>query len=161
MAVRAGVVARAAATAHRDRNSIQGENPGVNGALSLSKELTVRLSTLIIVFLAVASATIPLTSEAQPMGPGWRHFESYEGMPYGQYCPGMGRGPYGARKMVKTADEAKRIIEAYFSNSGQAVQVGNIGERKWFYFAEVTNSEGKIIDKLIVDKRSGRIRSIY
>jgi hypothetical protein len=115
----------------------------------------------ILMVLLTAFLMTPLPSEAQPVGPGWRHYESYEGMPYGRHCPGMGRGPYGARKVVKNADEARQVIESYFSASGQTVQVGKVEERRWYFQAEITNTEGKVIDTLIVDKRSGRIRSIY
>lgn len=117
--------------------------------------VTVLLS-LLIVFLA-----LPFSSHAQPRGPMWRGSDSYEGMPYGRYCPGPRWGPYGARRTVNTADEAKKAIETYFSNSTQKVKVGKIEERGRFFEAEILDAEGALIDKLIIDKRSGRIRSIY
>jgi hypothetical protein len=118
-----------------------------------------RGATLIaIFFLAILIA--PAVSEAQPWGPG-RGPGYYEGGPYGRYCPGRHWGPYGARRAVKTADEARQAIEKYFSDSGQKVQVGKIEERRWYFEAEITDLDGKLVDRLIIDKRAGRIRSIY
>ena len=34
-------------------------------------------------------------------------------------------------------------------------------ERRWYFEVEITDPEGKLVDKLIIDKRTGRIRSIY
>ncbi len=121
----------------------------------------VRVPLIIVCCVMIVTFVGPSILEAQPMRPESRQFEPYEGMPYGRHCPGMGRGPYGARKQVKTAEEAKRMIEAYYAASGHAVTVGNIEERKGFFAAEVAGPNGKIIDRIIVHKRSGRIRSIY
>jgi hypothetical protein len=85
----------------------------------------------------------------------------YRGMPYGHYCPGRGRGPYGARKPVTSADEAKTLVESYFAGLHENVAVGKIEEKTLFFEVELLNSDGTLIDKAIVDKRTGRIRSIY
>ncbi len=78
--------------------------------------------------------------------------------PYGDYCPMWGW--YGARKAVRTAEEAKKILQEYFSQYGD-VKIGNIKERKWFFKAEIKDKNNDLIDVVIVDKRTGRIRSIY
>jgi hypothetical protein len=85
----------------------------------------------------------------------------YRGMPYGQFCPGRGRGPYGVRKPVTTVDEAKQVVESYFAGLRENVKTGKIEERNLFFEVEILNQEGALIDKTIVDKRTGRIRSIY
>ena len=104
--------------------------------------------------------TVPMALKAQPVPPpgcpGW-----YEGAPYGRHCPGMGRGPYGARRVIKTPDEAKQAIEQYFSGSKQAIQVGKVEEKRWFFKADILDPGGTLIDILIIDRRTGRIRSIY
>lgn len=110
---------------------------------------------MIMLFLGVTLLS-PLTVFAQRHGPGW-----YEGMPYGRSCPGYRWGPYGAKQTIGTADEAKQAIEKYYARSNQSVQVAIIAERRWFYVAEITDPDGTLVDKLIIDKRSGRIRSIY
>lgn len=85
----------------------------------------------------------------------------YEKPPYGQFCPGMRGDPYGARRSVRTVDEAKQVLEQYFEGTGKRIGIGNIEERRWFFIAELLDLEGTLIDKAIVDKRTGRIRSIY
>jgi uncharacterized membrane protein YkoI len=117
-----------------------------------------------VVFMIFLMATliVPLVAEAQPGGRGFRGQDSYEGMPYGRYCPGPRWGrPYGARTTVKTADEAKQAIETYFAGSGQSVQVIKVEQKKWYFEADIANPDGKLIDKVIIDRRTGRIRSIY
>lgn len=115
-----------------------------------------------ITILLLAMLALPTLSEAQPWGPGRGPGPGYyEGAPYGRYCPGHHWGPYGKRRAVKTAEEAKQAIEKYFSDSGQKVQVGKIEEHRGYYEAEITDAEGNIVDRVIIDKRAGRIRSIY
>ena len=117
------------------------------------------LPLLAILFVSVT--VMPFPSKAEPRGPAWGCPDTYEGMPYGRFCPGRGWGPYGARKVVKTAEEAKQAIERYFAGSGRTIQVTNMEERRWFFVADITDPDGKLVDRLIVDKRTGRIRSVY
>jgi hypothetical protein len=109
----------------------------------------------LIVILLVTLA-IPVVAGAQPMGRGM-----YRGAPYGHYCPGMQWGPYGVRRPVATADQAKQVIDLYLSGNSEGLSVGNVEEKKWYFEAEILDKDKKITDKVIVDKRSGRIRSIY
>lgn len=69
------------------------------------------------------------------------------------------QGWYGARKHVRTADKAKRILQEYFKSD--AVVIGDIKERRWFFRAEIVDKNNVIVDVVIIDKRTGRIRSIY
>ena len=85
----------------------------------------------------------------------------YRGMPYGQICPGPWSRPYGAPKAVKTQGEAKQLIESYYSGCGQHMRCGKIEERDWYFEANMLNQDGSLMDKVIIDKRTGRIRSIY
>jgi hypothetical protein len=108
---------------------------------------------IVILFVTLA---IPVVAGAQPMGRGM-----YRGAPYGHYCPGMQWGPYGVRRPVATADQAKQVIDLYLSGNSEGLSVGNVEEKKWYFEAEILDKDKKITDKVIVDKRSGRIRSIY
>jgi hypothetical protein len=91
------------------------------------------------------------------MGPGM-----YRGAPYGHFCPGPGWGPYGARKPVRTMEEAKEILAKYFSASGKSeVKIGTIEQKRWYFEAEILDLQGNLVDRAIVDRRTGRIRSIY
>jgi hypothetical protein len=112
--------------------------------------------SMLIVFLAV-----PAVSEAQGMGPQGMGGRMHGGGPYGNYCPGMQWGPYGVRKPVKTAGEAKQAIETYLSGNEDGLHVGKIEEKSLYFGAEILDRNNKIIDRLIVDKRTGRMRSIY
>ncbi len=85
--------------------------------------------------------------------PDWR-----ERRPFGDYCPGPRRGWYGARKAVKSAQEARKILEEYFA--ADDLRVGKIKERETFFEAEIFDKENVLIDRIIVEKRNGRIRSI-
>ncbi len=105
---------------------------------------------------ALAIVLLPVASTAQPGGHG-----GYRGMPYGHFCPGMGMGPYGARMRVGSVDEAKQLIERYFASTGQDVHCGKIEEKDLYFEAEILDRNGTLIDKAIIDKRTGRIRSIY
>jgi hypothetical protein len=112
------------------------------------------LITVVFVFIA-----LPAVSSAQP----WRRgmHDTYERPPYGQFCPGMRGDPYGARRPVRSTDEAKQILGQYFESTGKKVGIGAIEERRWFFIVELLDLEGTLIDKAIIDKRTGRIRSIY
>jgi hypothetical protein len=90
----------------------------------------------------------------------------YQGPPqyrdghYGQFCPGSRRGgPYGARDPVGTADEARRIINKCFATTNQSLKVGRMDDREWYFVAEIRDLNGETVDVVIMDKRSGRIRS--
>jgi hypothetical protein len=112
---------------------------------------------ILMVFFSILA--VPFVSAAQPMGMG---MGMRGGGPYGNYCPGpRWGGPYGTRTPVRTADEARQVIETFFSGCGQTVTVGKIEERRWYFQAEVLDPKGKQIDLVVVDKRTGRLRSIY
>ncbi len=78
--------------------------------------------------------------------------------PFGSYCRGSQWGWYGARKIVRTAVEAEKIIINYFSP--EKVSVANLREKSTFFEAEVIGKNNAVIDVVIVDKNSGRLRSI-
>jgi hypothetical protein len=66
---------------------------------------------------------------------------------------------YGQRRAVTTIHEAGRIMGQYYH--GRDVRIGPIAERDLFYQADVRDRRGVLMDKIIVDKRTGRIRSIF
>ncbi len=82
--------------------------------LSRRVYMVVRILTLIFLFSVLIS--LPAIF-AQP----WRHgmYDRYERRPYGQSCPGMRGDPYGARKQVRTMEEAKQTLEQYLEGSWQ------------------------------------------
>jgi len=80
--------------------------------------------------------------------------------PHGNYCEGPGRGWYGERKEIRSQAEAKKVLLRFFS-SYDDIKINNIKERKWFFEAEIRDKKNNVIDLVIIDKRTGRIRSIY
>ena len=68
-------------------------------------------------------------------------------------------GGYGQQREVTSGDQAKKILEEYFSKKD--VKIGKITEKNLYFEAEIVDKSGKVIDTVIVDKRTGRIRSIY
>jgi len=66
---------------------------------------------------------------------------------------------YGARRPVTSIDDARDQLAKYFS--GQQVVVAEVAEKKWRFEADLLDSCGKVVDRVMIDKRSGRVRSIY
>jgi hypothetical protein len=48
----------------------------------------------------------------------------------------------------------------YFS-SVEGVAINNIREKDWFFEAEIRDKQNNLRDIVIIDKRTGRIRSVY
>lgn len=65
---------------------------------------------------------------------------------------------YGARQPVGTAEEARKLLRNYFT--GQDYTVSEVTEKQWGFKAEILDRNRKIIDRVMIDKRSGRIRSL-
>jgi hypothetical protein len=79
--------------------------------------------------------------------------------PYGGYCQGPRWGWYGARMPVRTKEEARRHLEKYFE--GQDVAIGAIEPRPRHFLADILDKDKNIVDRVIIDRRTGRIRSLY
>lgn len=66
---------------------------------------------------------------------------------------------YGARQPVANEAEARTLLQNYFAGQGYAVSA--LTERRWGFKAEIVDKDGKVVDRVMIDKRSGRIRSLY
>jgi len=113
------------------------------------------MKTFFIVCLLLLAGFLinPEPSFAQP-DCNWR-----QQRPYGGYCRGPKWGWYGARNPVKIVEEARKLLERYFK--GENVAVGKITEHEWYFEAEIMDKKDNRLDRVIIDKRTGRIRSIY
>ena len=69
------------------------------------------------------------------------------------------QGSYGERQEVATAGDARKVLKKHFA--GKNVIIGEITERERYFEAEVMDSRSAVIDKVIIDKHTGRVRSIY
>ncbi len=85
------------------------------------------------------------------MGPGGR-------TPFGAYCPKGHADQYGARQPVLSIDAARERLSRFFDID--PAQIRRVEERRHVFFAEITNSEGRPIELVVIDRRTGRIRSI-
>lgn len=79
--------------------------------------------------------------------------------PFGSYSRVVDWGWYGERYKVQTPQDAKRIVLQYYS--GEDVKTGEVSERKYYFEVDIHDARGKLVDVVIVDKRTGRIRSTY
>lgn len=66
---------------------------------------------------------------------------------------------YGMRNPVSSADNARIRLTEYFAD--RKLQLSEITEKKWRFEAELLDSNGKVVDRVMIDKRSGRVRSLY
>ena len=66
---------------------------------------------------------------------------------------------YGASQPVTSAAEAERLLGNFFA--GQEYSVSAVTEKKWGFTADIRDKDKKVIDQVMIDKRSGRIRSLY
>lgn len=81
---------------------------------------------------------------------------------YGDYSPSQRWGWYGAKRNIKNEVEAKELLEKILLEHMRIMhlQIGKIREKPRFYEADIIR-QGVRIDIIIIDKRSGRIRSAY
>jgi hypothetical protein len=80
---------------------------------------------------------------------------------YGNYVPSERWGWYGARREVKTPLEALEILQKIIVIHHSGIRVGKIREGIRFYMAEIVNTKGQVVDVIVIDRQSGRIRSAY
>ncbi|MDD2734308.1 MAG: hypothetical protein PHF56_10245 [Desulfuromonadaceae bacterium] len=66
---------------------------------------------------------------------------------------------YGARQPVSSTAEAEQLLSNYYA--GQEYSVSGVTEKKWGYKAVILDKDNNVIDQVMIDKRSGRIRSLY
>ena len=87
------------------------------------------------------------------MGPGYGHGHMYDDP----------RRPYDRQRREPLKEkEVKAMIENRLSASRNPnLKVGKIEDKGFYFEAEVTTKDGSLVDKLMVDKETGRMRSIY
>jgi len=79
---------------------------------------------------------------------------------YGQYWRSYKWGWYGAKRTVKTPVEAHEILQKFYVTR-KGVRIHRIIAGPTFYRAEIMDKNGNLVDMVIIDKNTGRIRSIY
>jgi len=76
--------------------------------------------------------------------------------PYGDFCRSCGQ--YGTCRDMMSNDEAKRAMVDYYHRKGLDIEIMSIDGR--FIKAKVKDRKG-VVDVIIFDRKTGRIRSIY
>jgi hypothetical protein len=79
---------------------------------------------------------------------------------YGYFIHSDKWGWYGARREVKTPVEAKEIIDHIFVRNNN-IKTITIRERAHFFVAEIKNKNDVMVDLILIDKRTGRVRSMF
>ncbi len=112
-----------------------------------------------VVVISVAALFLSLTVEGPGVLQGGPAVCAAQGAedrsPYG----GFRGGAYGEKRAVATADDARRVLQEYFGKRG--LRTGDIREKELYFEADILDRSGAVVDKVIVNKRNGRIRSIY
>ena len=118
--------------------------------------------SLSIILAALVLSLSSADSFAMMHGPGRG---SGEHRPYGGYCRGPKWGWYGARRDVKSPREVRQLLSEFLKDTD--LSVGEIRDLGPFFEADIIGNgeEGEdrktVIDILIVDKRTCRIRSKF
>lgn len=114
------------------------------------------MKIIFLIILFIAFVSVDNLSFAQPMHPRLEKCNPT----YGKYCYDSKRGWYGAKKTVKTDSDAREILLQSFAPY-KDIKIGIIKEKDSFFEAEITDEKGDVVDYVIIDKRTGRIRSVY
>ncbi len=102
-----------------------------------------------VVLLALAWHTEALALESEgPVGQGVT--------PYGDFCPRCSN--YGVGRHPVSHKVALEALQEYFHAKGLTVE--NVHGRGRFLKADIYKG-GEFVDRIVFDKKSGRIRSIY
>jgi hypothetical protein len=105
---------------------------------------TIITSIIIMLLLALQSTPVLAWSGERPV------------TPYGDFCKSCGQ--YGTCKNMMNPDEARKAMADYYHRKGFDVEIMKIEGR--FIKAKVKNRKG-VVDVIIFDRKTGRIRSIY
>lgn len=122
------------------------------------------LKTISVVFLLILIAGI-----IQGCSHRWHDRDDCYGQGQGMMRHGdggpsmMGQGPgYYRSGEPLTLDQAKTAVERYITYSKNPnIKLGQITEKDHYFEAEIVTKEGSLADKLMVDKQTGLIRSLY
>jgi hypothetical protein len=78
---------------------------------------------------------------------------------YGGYCKGPKWGWYGAGRSVRTEKEVRELVAEFLKET--ELTAGQVRDEKTYFEVEIKDGDGEVVDLLIVDKRTCRMRSAY
>lgn len=76
--------------------------------------------------------------------------------PYGDFCPNCSL--YGKCKFLQSTHEAGKALDDYYSKKGLVVEIEHVRGR---FIRAVVKERGRVVDTVIFDRRTGRLRSIH
>jgi hypothetical protein len=85
--------------------------------------------------------------------------QAQDARPYGDFRKAQAETRYGEKRPVTSIEEAKKKFHEYVADKD--LRVEDITEKELFFEADIRDRKNKIVDKVILDKRTGRIRSIF
>ena len=113
-------------------------------------------------YLAVFIVTIATPAAAEwPWGGGYRQGGQGQACcppPYGAYCPKRHSDQYGRRQPVQDRQDGLARLSTFFGVPTTAVRISE--ELRFWYLADILAPNGTIMERVLLDKRTGRIRSI-
>ena len=86
---------------------------------------------------------------------GPRFYRSQPFSPYG----GPHMGGYGERRAIQSRGDAQRMLNDYYMRRN--MRTGPVRDNGFYYEADIMDRNNRFMDRVVIDKRSGRIRSIY
>jgi hypothetical protein len=101
------------------------------------------------------------------MGPGYGHgygMGPWMMHPYGMgYGYGYGYGPqYQQREKPLAENDAKEMVENYLKNTRNSnLKLGKVTEKGAYYEVDIVTKDNSLVDKILVDKYTGWMRSAY
>ncbi len=90
------------------------------------------------------------------VAPAFAWHEDKAVTPYGDFCPMASK--YGMHRHNISIEEAKAALSEYYKEKGLSIWIVEIKGR--FIKLNVTDGK-KIVDTVIFDRHTGRLRSIY
>ena len=76
--------------------------------------------------------------------------------PYGDFCPRCTK--YGNCKTTMNHEDAKKAMVDYYKKKGLVVE---LERKKGRFIRAKIKEENEVVDVIIFDRRTGRVRSIY
>ncbi len=84
----------------------------------------------------------------------WQHEKPVT--PYGDFCPHCAK--YGACKTIMSHEDAKKAMTDYYQKKGLDVE---LEKKNGIFIRAKIKQKDEIVDVIIFDRRTGRVRSIY
>lgn len=122
--------------------------------------LTMKNASNIFFIFFLISFVFIINTQAQAIDPPPKCYRfNNEAVPYGYYRHHWRQTGYGQRTQIRNIEEAISLVQEFYKT--MKVTIVPVKENMRFYKIEVLDENKNILDIVVVDKLSGRIRSVY